>query len=52
MYRAPAAPFAARRRNWRQVSLPLVTPMPLARLEAPFDHPDWIFELKMDGHTA
>ena len=23
--------------------------MPLARLDAPFDHPDWIFELKYDG---
>jgi ATP-dependent DNA ligase len=23
--------------------------MPLARLAAPFDHPDWIFEPKLDG---
>jgi ATP-dependent DNA ligase len=23
--------------------------MPLARLHAPFDHPDWLFELKYDG---
>jgi bifunctional non-homologous end joining protein LigD len=23
--------------------------MPLARLHAPFDHPDWIFEPKLDG---
>src|SRR5690349_7366636 len=23
--------------------------MPLARLHAPFDHPDWIFEVKYDG---
>ena len=26
--------------------------MPLARLHAPFDHPDWIFELKYDGFRA
>jgi hypothetical protein len=24
--------------------------MPLARFDAPFDHPDWIFEL--DGYRA
>ena len=32
------------------MSLPRVTPMPLARFDAPFDHPDWIFEL--DGYRA
>jgi bifunctional non-homologous end joining protein LigD len=26
--------------------------MPLARLHQPFDHPDWIFELKYDGFRA
>ena len=26
--------------------------MPLARLPAPFDHPDWLFELKYDGFRA
>src|SRR5664280_1149803 len=26
--------------------------MPLARLDAPFDHPDWIFELKYDEFRA
>jgi bifunctional non-homologous end joining protein LigD len=26
--------------------------MPLARFDAPFDHPDWIFEPKMDGFRA
>jgi hypothetical protein len=26
--------------------------MPLARLEVPFDHPDWIFEPKLDGFRA
>jgi hypothetical protein len=27
-------------------------PMPLASLHTPFDHPDWIFELKYDGFRA
>ena len=26
--------------------------MPLARLHAPFDHPDWLFELKYDSFRA
>ncbi len=26
--------------------------MPLARLHGPFDHPDWIFEPKLDGFRA
>jgi bifunctional non-homologous end joining protein LigD len=26
--------------------------MPLARLHAPFYHPDWIFEPKLDGFRA
>ena len=26
--------------------------MPLGRIHAPFDHPDWIFELKYDGWRA
>jgi bifunctional non-homologous end joining protein LigD len=26
--------------------------MPLARLPVPFDHPDWLFELKYDGFRA
>ena len=34
------------------MNLPHVTPMPLARFDAPFDHPDWIFEPKMDGFRA
>jgi bifunctional non-homologous end joining protein LigD len=34
------------------VPLPHFTPMPLARLHAPFDHPDWIYELKLDGFRA
>lgn len=32
--------------------LPRFTPMPLARLAVPFDHPDWIFEVKYDGFRA
>ena len=30
----------------RYVSLPRVTPTPLARFDVPFEHPDWIFEPK------
>ncbi|MGA2146399.1 MAG: RNA ligase family protein [Bryobacteraceae bacterium] len=32
--------------------LPRFEPMPLARLAEPFDHQDWIFELKYDGFRA
>jgi bifunctional non-homologous end joining protein LigD len=34
------------------VNLPHVTPMPLARFDAPFEHPDWTFEPKLDGFRA
>ena len=34
------------------LAIPKFEPMPLARLHAPFDHPDWIFELKYDGWRA
>ena len=34
------------------MSLPRVTPTPLARFDEPFEHPDWIFEPKMDGFRA
>jgi len=27
-------------------------PMPLVRSPGPFDHPDWLFELKYDGFRA
>jgi len=30
-------------------SLPQITPMTLSHQREPFDHPDWIFELKHDG---
>jgi hypothetical protein len=26
--------------------------MPLIRIPAPFDHPDWLFEVKLDGFRA
>ncbi len=29
--------------------LPRITPMTLLRQKQPFDHPDWLFELKHDG---
>ena len=40
------------RLKYGYVSLPPVTPMPLARFDVPFEHPDWIFEPKMDGFRA
>lgn len=33
-------------------SLPRIVPIHLARLPDPFDHPDWIYELKWDGFRA
>ncbi len=33
-------------------SLPTFSPLPLARVPAPFDSPDWLFELKYDGFRA
>jgi bifunctional non-homologous end joining protein LigD len=41
--------------DWNQLdrsTLPRINPMPLARLREPFDHPDWIFEPKLDGFRA
>jgi ATP-dependent DNA ligase len=32
--------------------LPRFTTMPLARRAEPFDHEDWLFELKLDGFRA
>ena len=32
--------------------MPKIIPMPLAQLRAPFDHPDWLFEVKYDGFRA
>ena len=31
---------------------PAWRPMPLLRIPAPFDHPEWVFELKHDGFRA
>src|ERR1051326_3031928 len=33
-------------------SLPRFRHMPLGRVRQPFDHPEWIFELKYDGFRA
>src|SRR4051794_2046721 len=30
----------------------LYMPMPLVRVPEPFDHPDWLYELKHDGFRA
>jgi ATP-dependent DNA ligase len=32
--------------------MPYLVPQPLKSKPAPFDHPDWIFELKYDGFRA
>jgi len=32
--------------------LPTLTPLPLQRRREPFDHRDWLFELKLDGFRA
>jgi ATP-dependent DNA ligase len=31
------------------MSPPNVTPMELVQQKTPFDHPDWLFEIKYDG---
>jgi len=34
------------------MNLPRIAPINPARITQPFDHPDWIFELKNDGFRA
>jgi ATP-dependent DNA ligase len=34
------------------VPLPLFQPMPLGRKHRPFNHPDWLFEIKWDGFRS
>src|SRR5438105_2346046 len=34
------------------MNFPIIEPMVLSRLGEPFDHPDWLFELKHDGFRA
>ncbi|TDI93045.1 MAG: hypothetical protein E2O75_02310 [Chloroflexi bacterium] len=34
------------------MALPNVTPMELVRQKTPFDHPDWLFEIKYDGFRS
>ena len=36
----------------RQMALPNVTPMELVQQKPPFDHPDWLFEIKYDGFRS
>lgn len=31
--------------------LPRIQPINPARLSAPFDHPNWLFELEQDGYS-
>jgi bifunctional non-homologous end joining protein LigD len=32
--------------------MPFLEPMPLGRKAEPFNHPEWIYELKYDGFRA
>lgn len=53
----PHPPVQARPSVWacekiKPVRLPRFQPMPLAVLREPFDHPDWLFEIKYDGFRA
>jgi bifunctional non-homologous end joining protein LigD len=34
------------------MALPNVTPMELVQQTTPFDHPDWLFEIKYDGFRS
>jgi len=34
------------------MALPLIRPQPLVRIPEPFNDPEWIFELKLDGFRA
>jgi ATP-dependent DNA ligase len=34
------------------IMLPRITPISPAKIAAPFDHEDWVFELKHDGFRA
>jgi len=34
------------------VNLPRIQPINPTRIAEPFDHPDWIFEVKHDGFRA
>src|SRR5215831_19684711 len=45
----PASTCFSRQRNTAKIRLrePPPRPMPLARFDVPFEHPDWIFEPKM-----
>ena len=36
----------------RAVNLSALRPMRLLRIPEPFDHPDWLFEVKFDGFRA
>src|SRR2546422_10826757 len=33
-------------------TLPEMTALPLGRSREPFDHPEWVYELKLDGFRA
>ena len=37
--------------RFERASVPEIQPMRLRRVREPFDHPDWLFELKRGGHS-
>ena len=48
---APSSPSISLSR-WQAPLCPISSPSPLKSKPVPFDHPDWIFELKYDGFRA
>src|SRR5581483_2430541 len=46
------APGTSPRLQSTPVTFPLFQPMPLGRARAPFDHAEWLFEIKHDGFRA
>jgi len=37
---------------WNKMNLPVIEAMKLSRIAAPFDNPDFVFELKYDGFRS
>src|SRR5262245_65117982 len=34
------------------MTIPKISPLELQQIQAPFDHPEWVFEVKYDGFRA
>ena len=51
--RNEASPCGSRHRGYtRPMALPNITPMELVQQKTPFDHPEWLFEIKYDGFRS